>query len=179
MPRGRLGPLGPAAPPLSRLPTPSRGPQSPGRRAGTEQAAPPAPRRPATPGPRRRAGRRRPYPLGGGAGRRAAGSPRGTASPSHWLSASRWAPCPPSCLSPRSSALAARKRAPIAPSPPSGGREADGRATDVAEGKACARTLPLASSGDSAGGASVLPAALALPLAEENPHEVARRPRSF
>lgn len=113
--------------PPSRLPPHPGARGHPGLRAGAEQAAPPAPRRPAAIGPRRRgSGPRAVLPERNGAGhgpclpsrteRSRAVSRGGAASPSRRVSASRRAPCPPSCLSPRP-ALAAAKRAPISPSP--------------------------------------------------------------
>lgn len=184
----------PPRPSPSRLPTPSRGPQSPRAEtrdgAGrTARASPP--RHSQAPPPRR--GAATTSPGGGAAG---PGPPRGTASPSHWLSATRWAPCPPSCLSPRS-ALAARKRAPIPPSP----RAEDGKPMAEAPMRRpppgrgvcpcpCPCPCPLlsgaagAAPGTSAArspasaGACVPPGPPARTLAEENPNEVARRPKS-
>lgn len=127
--RGPLEARGPApcgrpakarAPTAPRRPLPASlrpGPQSrragagpgQGRRdaAGRAARARP-PRRSRAPPPRRQAAAVPPRRRSGLPG---LGPPRGTASPSHCLSASRRAPCPPSCLSLRS-APAARKRAP-------------------------------------------------------------------
>lgn len=96
-------------------------PGSEQKRAGRAARASP-PRRYRAPPPRQRAE----FPERNGAGhgrcppsrteRARAAARGGAASPSRRVSASRRAPCPPSCLSPRP-ALAAAERAPIPPSP--------------------------------------------------------------
>lgn len=162
----------PTAPhrPLPASPRPGRGPaaqeRSRGGDAGTRQAAPPAsplliPAAP--PAGRGRYTSRRRNGLPG------LGPPRGTASPSHCLSASRRAPCPPSCLFLRS-APAARKRAPNRgwqrKGPARSGRTAERRDAD---GAACvgrpARALPRRP-----------PSAVRMPAPAEWPPRPIRRP---
>lgn len=132
-------------PPPHPLPGPA---VTPGKEQGRSRprrqrlAAPPLPGPTAAPAGGGRAPRRRSGPAG-------RGPARGTASPSHWLSASRWAPCPPSCLSSHS-ALAAKEASADRTEPASGGREADGRAADGAASARAGRGLspyPLLSAG--------------------------------